>query len=194
MERSRRSALILIIVGASPGVANGQTSETYVLIKGSTFQRGCFDPCNRPIGQEQSLAGTFSLVPRSDNGLFADYMVDVRGRVEGSAYATPPNAPIPGAGTYTVGGEFAVEQRMRAELLVADEAPVPFDGGRMIGGGGFPDQIGIEISENGKYCFGTVRHVVAQPLLEAVETLQLLAGLGGLLGTESWRSRRASSR
>ena len=68
---------------------------------------------------------------------------------------------IAGAGSYTVGGEFAVQQRMEAELVVADEPPAPFDSGLVVGGGGFPDQIDVEISKNGKVCFDTVMHVVA---------------------------------
>jgi hypothetical protein len=150
-----------------PGVALGQTSTPtyYALVEGSTFQRGCFDPCECPIGQEQDLSGTFSLAFLSDNGLFADYaMKDVRWKVDGTAYATPPNAPITGSGTYSVGGEFAIQQRMQADLAVAGEPPVHFDSGRVVGGGGFPDQIDIEISQNQEYCYDTVMHVVARAL------------------------------
>jgi hypothetical protein len=84
-------------------------------------------------------------------------MVDVRWKVQGSAYSTPPDAEIIGAGSYTVGGEFAVQQRMEAELQVADEPPAPFDSGLVVGGGGFPAEIDIEISKNGKVCFDTAR-------------------------------------
>jgi hypothetical protein len=99
----------------------------------------------------------------SDNGLFAEYaMSDVRWKVAGAAYATPVNAEITGSGSYTVGGEFAIQQQMQADLSIAGAAPEHFDSGRVVGGGGFPDHVDIEISEHGKACFDTVIHVVAQ--------------------------------
>ena len=160
MRHLRRLLLCALVL---PAVANGQQATVYALVEGSTFQRGCFAPCECPIGQEQPLAGTFSLTFVSDNGLFADYsMSDVRWKVEGNSYATPPNAAISGSGTYTVGGEFAIQQQMQADLSIAGAPPEHFDSGRVVGGGGFPDQIDIEISENGKVCFDTVIHVVAQ--------------------------------
>jgi uncharacterized protein (TIGR03382 family) len=148
-----------------PAVANGQQTTVYALVEGSTFQRGCFDPCECPIGQEQPLSGTFSLTFVSQNPLFADYaMNDVRWKIDGSSYATPPNALITGSGTYSIGGEFAIEQQMQADLTIAGEPPAHFDSGRVVGGGGFPEEIDVEISKSGKYCFDTVMHVVAREL------------------------------
>jgi len=190
-------------VVALSSAATAENPQPYSLTAGSTFQRGCFAPCECPIGQEAPLAGTFSLAFRSDNGLFADYdMLDVRWKVAGTEYATPPDAAITGSGTYTVGGEFAVQQQMTADLQVADEPPARFDSGLVVGGGGFPDSIDIEISRNGKYCFDTVMHVVAraQPLPEPTAASQLGAGLAVLLGLAARRARidsgfpRSSSR
>ena len=89
-------------------------------------------------------------------------MQNVQWKVHGSTYMTPPDAAITGSGTYTVGGEVAVQQQMEADLTVAGEPPAHFDSGRVAGGGGFPGQIDIEISKNGKVCLDTVIHVVAQ--------------------------------
>ena len=181
----------VFVVDAAP-VPESQI-QPYALVNGSTFQRGCFDPCDCAIGQEQPLAGTFSLLPLSDNGLFAEYgMVDAHWKIQGSSYATPPGAAITGQGSYIVGGEFALQQRMEADLQVADEPPAPFDSDWVVGGGGFPGQIDVEISKNGRVCFDTVIHVLAkaQPLPEPGATAQLLAGLAGLLGITFLRSRR----
>ena len=113
------------------------------------------------------------MLPLSDNSLFAEYgMVDVLWKAQGSGYSTPPDAAITGAGSYTVGGEFAVQQRMEAELQVADEPPAPFDSGLVVGGGGFPTEIDVEISKNGKVCFDTVMHVVAQAQTSQQRDLQ----------------------
>src|SRR5258708_21775622 len=107
MRPLRRVARVLIAVAAAlPGAAVAQNSQFYALVDGSTFQRGCFAPCECPISEERTLAGTFSLVFRSDNGLFAEYdMPDVSWKVDGGVYATPPDAAITGAGTYLIGGE-----------------------------------------------------------------------------------------
>jgi len=154
---------LLLCALALPAVANAQEATVYALVEGSTFQRGCFAPCECPIGSEQPLVGTFSLTFLSDNGLFADYsMQDVHWKVDGSTYATPPNAVITGSGTYRIGGEFAIQQQMQADLAIANEPPAHFDSGWIVGGSGFPDQIDVEISQNGKYCFDTVMHVVAR--------------------------------
>jgi hypothetical protein len=160
---------VLLVAAVLPGPAHAQASQPYALAPGSTFQRGCFDPCACPIGQEQPLAGTFSLAPRFDYGTFAEYdVLDVHWQVQGNEYATPPNAVITGDGLYSLSSEFAVRQRMTADLSVADEPPASFDSGWVVGGTEFPDAIDIEISRNGRYCFDTVLHIVAkaQPLPE----------------------------
>ena len=193
----RSAGWLAALVAASglPGPASAQpASQAYALVKGSTFQRGCFAPCECPIGQEQPLAGIFSLAFVSDNGLFAEYaMKDVHWKLDGSAYATPPSAAITGAGSYTIGGEFAIQQQMQADLTVADEPPAHFDSGRVAGGGGFPDQIDVEISKNGKVCFDTVMHVVAarsEALPEPRSAWPLL--VGALLALALARRRIAS--
>jgi hypothetical protein len=192
LGRSARWAGILIASAVLlPDRAHAAASRTYLLVEGSTFQRGCFDPCACPVGVEEPMAGAFALALRSDNGLFAEYdLFDVRWKVDGPAYATPPGAEITGAGSYTVGGEFALQQRMQAELQVAEEPPAPFDSGWVAGGGGFPEEIDIEISKNGKFCFDTVLHVVAkaQTLPEPGASLQLLVGSMAMLGIASRRS------
>ena len=46
----------VFVVDADPVPAS--EIQPYALVPGSTFQRGCFEPCDCPIGQEQPLAGT----------------------------------------------------------------------------------------------------------------------------------------
>ena len=113
-------------------------------------------------------------------------------KVQGSAYATPPDAPIAGAGSYTVGGEVAVQQRMEAELQVADEPSAPFDSGLVVGGGGFPDADRRRDLEERQ---GLLRHGDARsgqggaaPGTSALS--QLLAGLVALLGIAARRTHR----
>ena len=165
MHASGWLAAVLVASGL-PGAVSAQAgSQAYALVEGATFQRGCFAPCECPLGEEQPLTGIFSLALGSDNGLFAEYaMRNVDWKVEGNAYATPPNAAIVGTGTYTIGGEFAIQQQMQADLTVANEPQAHFDSGRVVGGGGFPEAIDVEMSKKGKVCFDTVIHVVARAL------------------------------
>src|SRR2546422_10835400 len=179
---ARFAAVAFAAVAMLPHAARGQSpARSYALVDGSSFQRGCFEPCECPIGQEQPLAGTFSLVPRSDYGTFAVYdVIDVHWKVEGNAYATPPGAAITGSGSYSLSSEFAVRQRLEAQLQVANEPPAAFDSGWVAGGGGFPDSSDVAISQNGKDCFDTGMHRaarVAEPLPEPAQTLQLLLGM-----------------
>ena len=165
MRASGWLAAVLVASGLPDAVSAQPGSQGYSLVEGATFQRGCFEPCECPLGQEQALTGIFSLAFVSDNGLFSEYsMKDVDWKVDGNAYATAPNASITGAGAYTIGGEFAIQQQMRADLTVANEPSARFDSGRVVGGSGFPEEIDVEISKNGKVCFDTVIHVVARAL------------------------------
>jgi hypothetical protein len=189
---TRSAGIAIAACAALPEVSRGDGTQPWALVDGSTFQRGCFAPCECAIGEERPLTGTFSLVFRSDNGLFADYdMLDVRWQIQGSTYATPPDAAITGAGTYRIGGEFAIEQRMTAELQIAGEPTASFDSGRVFGPSDFPDRIDLEISQNGKTCFDTVLHVVAeaQQLPEPAQNLQLMIGFAGAIALA--RARRA---
>src|SRR5262249_46783997 len=150
-HRKRWRGALIALAAAIPSTAQGRT---YQLVAGSTFQRGCFDPCECPIGIEQPLAATFSLEPRFDYGTFAEYdLLHVNWKVQGNEYATPPDAVIVGTGLYILSQEFAVRQRMQADLQIADEATASFDSGWVLGGDGFPDSIDVEISRNGKDCF-----------------------------------------
>lgn len=184
----------VFVVDADP-VPRSQI-RPYALVEGSTFQRGCFDPCDCLLGQEVPLVGTFSLLPLTDDGLFAEFaVVDARWEVQGSSYSTPSDAAITGQGSYSIGGEFAQQQRLEAKLQIADEPQASFDSGRVVGGGGFPGEIDVEISRNGKVCFDTVMRVRAkgQTIPEPGATMQLVAGLIGLLAFLSFRSRRLRS-
>jgi hypothetical protein len=71
--------------------------------------------------------------------------------------------PITGSGRYSVGGEFAVQQRMELDLRVGDGPAQHFDSGLVAGGGEFPE-IDVRISVNQQVCFDTVIDILASPL------------------------------
>ena len=145
-------------VSASP--APLEDIRPYRLLSGSTFQRGCFGACDCAVGPIEPIVGTFALVPLETTPLSRKFaVVNVRWRVvEPSGLV-----PVRGAGTYEVGGEFAVQQRMMALLAVGAESPAHFDSGLVGGGGSFP-RIDIRISVSGAICFDTVIDIHAAPL------------------------------
>lgn len=138
----------------------------YRLVRPSSFEQGCFDPCDCPAGVPRPLRGTFRLVPLAHDPLFTRYAVlGVRWRVlEGRP---PPARPrlrlIRGSGSYRVGGEFAVMQQMQLDLDLGDGVPARFDSGLVVGGGSFPS-IDVGLSMHGRVCFDTAIDLHARPL------------------------------
>ncbi|MFQ5413937.1 MAG: hypothetical protein ACE5E6_05715 [Phycisphaerae bacterium] len=128
----------------------------------STFQEGCWDPCDCPLSELMPVSGGFGLVVLSQNAVFAEYaVVDVHWLARGSNNALL-FVPVTGVGTYTVGGEVASVHRLSVDLVVAGDAPTHFDSGLVAGGGAFPT-IDILISINGMVCWDRVFDLLAVP-------------------------------
>ena len=139
--------------------------QPYRLLEGSTFQRGCFGACNCALGPIDQMIGTFDLVPLDTTPLSREFAV-VNARWKALEPATP--IPVGGYGTYTVSGEFAVQNRLRMFLSVDNQVPVQFDSGWVAGGGTFPD-IDTRISISGAICFDTVMNIHAAPAAQALQ-------------------------
>jgi hypothetical protein len=155
-----------VTLAAAVGAARAQTDLTttstgiYRLDKGSTFQRGCFEPCLCPILAEVPVRGTFNLIPAGFDGLFQNYKItDVNWTVS----LGDPELRITGSGTYKVGGEFALQQELSLDLLVGDGPAQHFDSGLVVPGAPFPS-LSATISVNKMYCFDTVIVVNASPV------------------------------
>ncbi len=133
----------------------------YTLVDGSTFQRGCFDPCDCLLGPDIPMAGTFAFVPLVDEPpAFSEFaVVDVNWHV--LANSVGDSIPIDGFGVYQLLGDFIAQHRLGLELVVGNEEEVHFDSG-IVPGGGLP-HIDIVVTMNNFECFDTVLHVVADP-------------------------------
>jgi hypothetical protein len=132
----------------------------YALRPGSTFQRGCWDPCDCPLGEELPMAGTFGLVALAPDASFNDYaVVDVDWHVLMSNAGV--STPIRGFGAYQVAPDLQ-RQRMSLALEIGQEPRAHFDSGDAAAGAIFPD-IDVVVSEHGMVCFDTALHVVAGP-------------------------------
>ncbi len=155
-------SLLLVNAGLPPLAAGQSTTDApvlYELTGASTFQRGCFDPCDCPITAEIPIVGTFKLSRIGSDGLFTVYAVS-----EVSWDVAMSNSPvhISGSGTYRVGGEFALMHQLELDLKVSDQGSLHFDSGMVPGGGAFP-AIHIIISVNKQVCYDTVITVDARP-------------------------------
>ena len=127
---------------------------SYVLTEGSTYQEGCFEPCDCPILEPQPMEGTFVLVRLPAAGpldLFAvsniDWLVATLGK------------EITGAGWYQLGGDLQI---LNLELQINGGEVQSFSSGTADGGLLFP-KIDITVTMNNYYCYDIVLHIVAVP-------------------------------
>jgi hypothetical protein len=142
---------------------------SYQLLSDSTFQRGCFDPCDCPLEVERDLLGYFDLIPLADNSLFRTFaLANLTWQVI-TGSATGDNLPIQGVGMYSVGGEFAVQHRLSLELEVGDDSTTHYDSGWVIGGTVFPKLLAL-VSINGIRCYDTMMQVSAEPKSMGIST------------------------
>ena len=150
----------VIVIDASP-VPNDQI-RPYTLVVGSTFQRGCFEPCDCLLDSERPMVGTFKLVPLVESLPLTEFAaVDVNWHVLFNSAGE--SIPITGFGVYQLLGDFVLQHRLALELVVGDEEQTHFDSGVVCGGEQFP-RIDAVVSVNGIVCYDTVLHVVADPI------------------------------
>ncbi len=128
----------------------------------STYQEGCWDPCDCPIIEPQPLRGSFALVELADHGTVIEYgVVNADWRVL-SAFE-PPSSRFDGFGRYTrISGVAGWIHRMELELSVDGEALTHFDSGLVNGSNAFPS-IEILLSMNGLYCYDIALDIDARP-------------------------------
>src|SRR6266850_2611202 len=116
-----RIALCVLSLLPGMGAAFAQTTVSapllYRLDKESMFQRGCFEPCLCPIMERAATRGTFVLTPAGSDPLFSYYKIS---DVNWTVALGDPELRITGSGTYRIGGEFALEQRLEMDLKVGD--------------------------------------------------------------------------
>jgi hypothetical protein len=146
---------------ASRAQTDLQNPVLYKLGLGSTFQRGCFAPCMCPVGISAPVQGILMLTPARSDPLFTYYAVtDVTWKTrltDGTAI------PITGAGTFKIGGEFALTEQLSLDLVVGTDPPQHFDSGLVVPTVPFP-LIDLTVSIHGVYCFDTAITLHARPV------------------------------
>ena len=157
-----RAALMLSLLcgaAASSCLCNAQTF-LYHLNSDSTFQQGCFAPCECPLMIGVPVKGTFLLTPKGFDGLFNTYAVTA---VNWSFSLNGTATMVTGCGSYKIGGEFALEQELTLDLQIGGRNPARFDSGLVVVSVPWPD-IKVTISTNHQFCYDTVFNVSASPM------------------------------
>jgi hypothetical protein len=153
-----RPLILALLLLALPARAFAAADVPYTLVQGSTFAWGCFGACDCAV-IERPLSGSFTLRDLGFDGLFQRYAVlDAR-----FGATTEGDLRLTGAGTYKVGGEFAITQQLTLDLSANGGPARHFDSGVVPGGGGFPKIDATVSLHQQAACFDTVIHVVAAP-------------------------------
>lgn len=159
IQKALAAGCMMLGLGGIQAQESSQRPRTYMLEDQSTYDHGCFPPCMCPMMETARVTGKFHLRPIGFDGLFWNYEVS---DVSWTVHSSNQELAITGSGTYSVGGEFAVEHRLQLDLKVGSNPPEHFDSGIVFGGGEFP-RIVIEISIHGGFCLDTVIAVHARP-------------------------------
>ena len=136
--------------------------KSYRLNDTSTYQEGCWDPCDCILYEPVPLTGTFKLVPLRDFGTYVEYgVVDVD--LEVHAEYMPFGTEITGAGLYTLIAGFAgMIESMDLKLRFDGSEPFNLSSGFINSGEEFPE-IDIDVSMNGMECWDIVLGLRAKP-------------------------------
>ena len=155
-------ALVVAAVALAAAPVSAQVLDRptlYRLGPASTFERGCFNPCDCPSGERVRVTGTFRLALITVGNVFDFYEVTgVRWKVHRSNGET---VEITGSGTYAA-STIVDQQRLELTLTVGTDPPTVYRSGDVPGGAAFP-AIALSISINGGVCFDTVIALSAKP-------------------------------
>jgi len=139
----------------------GAGEVLYRLDLETTYSRGCYPPCDCLLVTTEDVYGTFTLrFEGSDVRGLRHYRV---GAVNWIVTLEGEDHRVTGGGTYVVGGELALTQRLELDLALDADPAQHFDSGPIVGGSGFPG-IDIAVSVNGMYCYDEVYEIVASPV------------------------------
>ena len=152
-----RHTLLLVSLVAlhQPARAGDVPTARYVLDQASTYQFGCFEPCDCPILEPVPLTGQFRLISAGFDGPLERY------QVADLAFAVPVlGRSFTGGGSYTRGGG---QQSLVLELRSQDGTERIFDSGWIPADAPFPT-IDVRIDFNDSYCYDEPMSLRADPI------------------------------
>src|SRR4030095_7653689 len=122
--------LIMAISSRAAMATHPEAYLRYELTEASTYTVGCYDPCDCAISIPVPVTGFLELRPIESNPLTNTYEVS---SILWTVSQGDGSFEVLGCGTYTVGGEVAIMQRLVLDLLV-DGSVMHFDSGVELGG------------------------------------------------------------
>ncbi len=135
--------------------------ERYALTDASTYQQGCFDPCDCLLEAPRPMSGTFDLVPLFDTGTVAGYAVARTRLVVPPAPGLRP-LRFAGFGRYTLVQGFAGPADTMSLLLRSGTLVTPFDSPLENTSTMFP-AISVTVDMNDMVCFDKLLTIDAFP-------------------------------
>jgi len=160
MTRFARASFTLILLSTLAAVGVPAQTEDgppvhYRLLPGSTYQQGCWEPCDCPLLEPQPLSGTFELVYLPVMG-----PIETRG-VAAVDWSVPTlEYRVTGSGMLQL---LPHQQRLVLDLGINDDPVQQFDSGFVPEVDPFP-AIDVVISMNQFYCYDIVMRVRAEPV------------------------------
>ncbi|HEY2956295.1 MAG TPA: FlgD immunoglobulin-like domain containing protein [Candidatus Eisenbacteria bacterium] len=149
--------LALAVGSASSAAAASTDSALYLLTDASAYEVGCF-ACACPV-RSSSFQGSFRLRFVSADPQFSVYAVE---HLDAVVLLDGKPTPVTGSGEYRIGGEVALMQELKLELVIGDRGPQNFDSGLAPGGAEFPAAIAASVAAHGFACFDTAFRVDAK--------------------------------
>jgi hypothetical protein len=153
---------------ALPASAQVLDPIQYTLFPQSDLTFGCTGPCACPAVTTGPISGTFTFYRTSVDPLFTHYaLLNISWR-----YTSPGTAKVvhlTGHGTYDVGGEVALVQRMQLDLVSDGTQEQHFDSGNVPVRAKFP-AIDIDVHDQVNVCIDSLLHIVSGP--QGTETVE----------------------
>jgi hypothetical protein len=154
----------LALASAVPARAQVLDPIQYQLSPESKLEYGCFGPCECPVVFSDPVKGDFTFYRTSVDPLWTHYaLLNIRW-----TYTAPDGnggvrtAHVTGSGTYEIGGEFALMQRLTLDVVTNDTLPQHFDSGYVPPPVAFP-LIRADAHLNLSSCRDSIFHIVAGP-------------------------------
>jgi hypothetical protein len=158
------AGLATLALVASPTRAQVLDPIQYQLSPLSLFEYGCFGPCACPIMFPGPMKGDFTFYRTSVDQWWTHYaLLNIRWTYTiGDGNGGTHSASVTGQGTYELGGDFALMQRMTLDVST-DGGPVQhFDSGYGPPSVSFP-LIAADVFLHPPTCLDSAFHVVAGP-------------------------------
>ena len=134
IPRPAMAPAIVLLAVLTAGVVHAQVQDPilYSLERGSVFENGCFGPCDCLVRTSGPMKGAFTFYRTSVDPLYQHYAlvnIDWIYTQADSATGTPRVVHVTGHGTYDVGGEVALLQRLTLDVMLDARGPLHFDSG-----------------------------------------------------------------